>query len=287
MALGSLGRFPTSLEYKSLAKTIYRKTNTRGTKPSTSQYAYEDDPTFLEFRSAVGAVCKRNDEYIDNSKLYALWYISKTFHRHWDERPSKKASNDMVFILGHYLLTDIQSQIVMMAWLKSHFPQLSQTAFEHWKADLFWPTWERIQPSIQQARDRKNARRRQKRKERRMKTERTNRKATLKNRILDALKQYPMTTAVLAAKLNAHPKAVDGHLSRMSKPDRAEVVRVGRGLYALPGTVDSAPAQPAKPVPVRPVVNPTALAEIREGVAEWKEPPVLEWSQLVHGEGLG
>jgi|ERR1035437_6234484 hypothetical protein len=66
---------------------------------------------------------------------------------------------------------------------------------------------------------------------------------TLKNRILEALKLHPMTRSVVAAKLNAHPKAVDGHLSRMSKLDRAEVVKLGRGLYALPGAVYSGPIQ--------------------------------------------
>jgi len=49
---------------------------------------------------------------IANWKLYPLWYVSNTFHGHWNELPSKKTSNDMVFILGHNFLTDLQSRMV-------------------------------------------------------------------------------------------------------------------------------------------------------------------------------
>jgi hypothetical protein len=99
---------------------------------------------------------------------------------------------------------------------------------------------------------------------------------TLKNRILEALKLHPMTTSVVAAKLNAHPKAVDGHLSRMSKLDRAEVVKLGRGLYALPGAVYSGPIQTVQPVLQESCVEPIHSADLTEGVDEWREPPVLE-----------
>ena len=37
--------------------TIYRGTKTPSTKPWVTRYAYEDDPTFLKFRSAVWANC--------------------------------------------------------------------------------------------------------------------------------------------------------------------------------------------------------------------------------------
>jgi len=261
-----------------LTNTIYRHdTKTASTKRQpTTRYAYEDDPTFLQFRSAVWAACKTQDQpYIDNSKLYALWYVSATFHRHWDEQPSKKTSNDMVYILGHNFLTDVQSRIVMLAWLKCHFPNLSAAKFEEWEERMFWPTWERIQASILAARDRKNARRRQKRRMKKMKN--TKQTYALKNRILDALKLHPMTTAVLAAKLNAHPKALDGHLSRMSKADRAEVVKLGRGLYALAGADYGVRTQPTMPVSQEPRVEPVFSTDITEGVDEWKEPSVPEY----------
>ncbi|MEI9976997.1 MAG: type IV toxin-antitoxin system AbiEi family antitoxin domain-containing protein [Ignavibacteriota bacterium] len=81
-----------------------------------------------------------------------------------------------------------------------------------------------------------------------MKTQQAKQRASLKSQVLHVLKQHPMTTAVLAAKLSAHPKAVDGHLYRMTKT--GEVVKVGRGLYALPGTVEAAAAEmPSDPFP--------------------------------------
>ena len=259
--------------------TIYRNTKTPSAKrQATTRYAYEDDPTFLKFRSAVWANCKRNDEpNIDNSKLYALWYVSATFHRHWDEPPSKKTSNDMVFILGHNFLSDVQSRMVMLAWLKRQFPNLSAAKFGEWEERMFWPTWARIQASVQEARDRKNARRREKRRKKKMKnTQNAKRTFTLKNRILEALKLHPMTTALLAKKLNAHPKAVDGHLSRMSKADRAKVVKLGRGLYALPGAVYSGPVQTVQSGPQEPRPESIFSTDLTEGVGEW-ESPVLEY----------
>jgi hypothetical protein len=182
----------------------------------------------------------------------------------------------MIFIVGHNFLTDIQSQIVLVAWLKHHLPYFSDSAYERWLEDIFWPTWERIQPSIQKVRDRKNARRRERRREKKMKTQNARRKSTLKWRILDALKQHPMTTVLLAARLSAHPKAVDGHLSRMTK--RGELVKLGRGLYALPGTVQNIPPEPVQAVSSNKTSEPITLEDIADGVAEWKEPPVLEFS---------
>jgi hypothetical protein len=184
----------------------------------------------------------------------------------------------MVFILGHNFLTDVQSRIVMLAYLKSHYPNLSAAKFGEWEERMFWPTWERIQASVQEARDRKNARRREKRRMKKMKnTQDAKRTFTLKSRILEALKLHPMTTSVLAAKLNAHPKAVDGHLSRMSKADRAEVVKLGRGLYALRSADYSVPAQTAMSIPQEPRVEPVISTDITEGVDEWNESPVREY----------
>ena len=267
-----------------MSTTIYRITKTPSVKQRTT-YAYEDDPTFLAFRSAVwGAFDRNNYPRITNSKLYALWYCSNTFHRHWDERPTKKTSEAMIFILGHNYLTDDQGVLVMLAWMKTHFPNLNVTAYQDWLEKTYWPTLERIQPSIQKARDRKNARRREKRRLKNMKTQNAKRKSSLKGRILEALKQHPMTTAVLAAKLTAHPKAVDGHLSRMTKT--GQLVKLGRGLYALPGAVQNAPVQqaaqsiphqPVKPIPPRPRAEPIMLEKgITDGIAEWDGPSMLE-----------
>lgn len=240
-------------EYQNVMNSnIYLHRKAQGSKPFG--YAYEEDPTFQAFRAAVWGVCERNEQpQITNSKLYSLWYVSKTFAEHWAERPTKKLANDVVFILGHNVFTELQCQIVFLAWMKHHFPNLTTEAFEDIEARFFWPTWERIEPSVQAARDRKNARRREKRKTKKMKTQNTTQNVTLKGRILETLTQHPMTTPVLAKKLDAHPKAVDGHLSRMSK--RGQLVKIGRGLYALPGVQYSAPVQVAPPVNPKPVVT--------------------------------
>jgi len=267
-----------------LSTNIYHITKTPSVKQRTT-YAYEDDPTFLAFRSAVWGAFDRNDfPRLNNSKLYALWYCSNTFHRHWDEHPTKKTSEAMIFILGHNFLTADQGVLVMLAWMKTHFPNLNVETYYEWLEKTYWPTWERIQPSVQKARDRKNARRREKRTLKNMKTQNAKRKSSLKGRILEALTQHPMTTAVLATKLAAHPKAVDGHLSRMTKA--GELVKLGRGLYALPGAVQSAPAQqPAQPIRHQPVnpIAPRSPAEpiilekgCTDGIAEWNEPSMLE-----------
>ena len=261
------------------SSSMYHNTKAQAVKRPAARYAYEDDPTFQAFRSAVSVVCDRmKQRRIANWKLYPLWYVSNTFHGHWNELPSKKTSNDMVFILGHNFLTDLQSRMVMQAWLRVHFPKFSDANSADWEQRFFWPTWKRIQLSIQAARNRKNAGRREKRRTKSMKTRDGKKKSTLKYRILEALKQHPMTTALLAEKLDAHPKAVDGHLNRMSKAERPEVVELGRGLYALPGVIGTTPAptpQPVRPEPLR--VEPISLAGITDGVVdEWKSPPVLE-----------
>lgn len=270
-ASGVLGRFQTP-GVKLMTGNIYRTVSTQN-KGKRIAYAYEDDPTYIAFRAAVWNVCDRNGQpRLNNSKLYALWYCSKTFHCYWKGRPSKNAANNMVYILGHNFLTDSQSQLVIMAWLKQHLPNLSQSAYEKYEDDLFWPTWERIQPSVQKARDRKNARRREKRREKNMKTQQAKQRASLKSQVLHILKQHPMTTAVLAAKLSAHPKAVDGHLYRMTKT--GEVVKVGRGLYALPGTVEAVPAEipsdsrPSQSVNADPPRQPVEPANLKKVTTE-------------------
>jgi hypothetical protein len=58
----------------------------------------------------------------------------------------------------------------------------------------------------------------------------------------------------------------------MSKPDRAEVVKLGRGLYALPDADYSVPAQKAMSIPQKTRVESILSAAITEGVDEWKSP---------------
>ena len=57
-------------------------------------------------------------------------------------------------------------------------------------------------------------------------------KTTLKYRIVEALQQHPMTTAVLA---------------RMSKEEKRKIVKVGRGLYGLAGMNYRRPVGPVLP----------------------------------------
>lgn len=89
-----------------------------------------------------------------------------------------------------------------------------------------------------------------------------------------------MTTSILAEKLDAHPKAVDGHLSRMTKADSAEVVKLGRGLYALPSKQYTVAAQTPKVASQNPRAESFSMTDITDGVADWKQPPVLEARRL-------
>ena len=269
-----------------MTTTNYHAAAGASRKPSTTTCAYDDDPTFLSFRAEVWKMSDlKQVGRLSNSKLYALWYVSKTFARHWRTRPSNQTANDMIFILGHNFLTVDETQLMMLAWLKMHFPKISQRLYEQWLDEHFFPTWDRIQPSVEKARERKNALRRKKRQRNNMRQQDTARQATLKDRIAKSLEEHPMTTALLASKLNVHPKAVDGQLSRMKKT--GVVVKLGRGLYALPGAVprestNEGPVKPIQPQPVPSIPSKTGALPIRvqkeveEGVAEWNEPQALE-----------
>jgi hypothetical protein len=62
----------------------------------------------------------------------------------------------------------------------------------------------------------------------------------------------------------------------MSKADRAKVVKLGRGLYALPGAVYSGPVQTVQSGPQEPRPESIFSTDLTEGVGEW-ESPVLEY----------
>jgi hypothetical protein len=196
------------------------------TKPANVQrvrFAYEDDPTFQAFKNELKELFGRNPKcpMIKDYKLYGLWYVAKTFSKRWKTPPIGKNAEAIIFILGHFV-SNFQSQIVMLAYFRHHDKD-DLAWFDKWQDDVFVPTWARIQPNIQAAKDKKNARRRGKRVM----------KPKLKDRVLKTLQEHPMTTAILADLLEVSPKAIDGSLSRMIKTK--EVSKLGRGLYSLPG----------------------------------------------------
>ena len=202
------------------------------------KYAYEDDPTFIEFRETVNHICAENAEpVVPNRLLYSFWYESKNFRDHWMKQYNNETARKLIYILGMNLLTDIRSRLIMFAWMRRTFPRVSKVSFGDWVTKVFDKEWCRISIDVKQKRRQVNKRRREKRKMKQSRGRPTQTNSTsLRVRILYALRAGQTTTAILAKQLGAHRKAVGGHLERMLKKTK-EVVKVCHGFYALASQV--------------------------------------------------
>jgi hypothetical protein len=198
--------------------------------------AYEDDPTFVEFRRVVSEMTARNDvKPISNSTFYTLWYESANFRNHWQ---ASKYTNDiakkLIFICGLNMINYERSLMILVTWAKKFF---SGEVVNDWCGKVFDKEWERITPSIELKRIERNKKRKEKRMSKNMNnTKKRGRPAEtdgLKAKILKLLeREGRMTINLLAKELEgvATSSAIEAQLHRMKGK---EVVTPVRGLYEL------------------------------------------------------
>ena len=119
--------------------------------------------------------------------------------------------------------------MILIAWIKISYPNVSSKFLNRWDDDIFGPEWERIASDVELTRKAHNHRRKEKRMSKKM--GRPVEVDGLRTKILDALKvsDMPMTPGMLAEALTAHPKAIQGQLHRMEAS--TEIKKVFRGLY--------------------------------------------------------
>jgi len=190
----------------------------------TPEFTYRDDPDFIDFCTAIRKEVERQEiqregkngpepDSVRMNKLYGVWYTSATFRMHW-KKPTKRSENDMLWILYNRGWSFLQGGCVVIAWWRFHRRKITDDMFAGLEA-LAERVWNEVQ-------------------NKKMKKKMEAQQDSLRNRIIWFLRQGPSTTAHLAKKLKATPKAVDSHLYRLRKEGR--VVRPSWGLYAIATT---------------------------------------------------
>jgi DNA-binding CsgD family transcriptional regulator len=204
-----------------------------------AEFTYRDDPAYQAFCTAImdevinqqiirNGISGQELDTVRHNKLYAAWYVASTFRKHW-QHPSARAENDMLWILYHREWTKAQGYIAVIAWWRVHRRKITESMLLDLKK-MTEKVWSEVQ-------------------KKKIATKREKQQSSLQDRIIAMLQQHPATTAFLAAKLNATPKAVDSHLYRLKK--KGKVDRLSWGLYGLsdPQAAKTAPTT-AKPAPL-------------------------------------
>ena len=197
-----------------------------------SEFTYKDDPDYNAFCSAISNEVEREGiqrfvkyglelDSVRKNKLYGVWYTSATFRAHWKE-PMKQSQNAMLWILYNRGWSEAQGYVSVLAWWRTHHRKVTPEMLEELET-LAEQVWNEVQ-------------------EKKMKEKLETQQNSLRNRIIWVLQQQPATTAFLAEKLDATPKAVDSQLYRLRKEKIVD--RLSWGLYAL--AADAPPAAKLK-----------------------------------------
>jgi hypothetical protein len=231
-----------------------------------------DDPHFLEFRNAVWTVCDKNpdEQRIKIGHLYVMWFRSKVIHgrsfsQHWrNPKPWKESNYALTRIAGFATADALQTSMVMMAWLKTHFPELTAEAWTKYESTQFGPVWFEIMPHIKKVCDQRKKRRARERRKVRAYANYVDIRSLIANAIQVT---GPLTIAKLSDLLKIPKDRVRTACKRMVQASR--LVRSGRGVYSI--------GEMAKPVVqkinVRPVAKPnpvTAYDQAKMTDAQWR-----------------
>lgn len=209
----------------------------------TPEYVEADDPDYMEFRRLVNEAAARNNmDSVRKNKFHGLWFVNSTFRDHW-HKPQKNSTNAMLWSAYHHDWDFEEGIVLILAWWQHHHRKGTPDQLQEVINKVATPAWDQTQPYLIDKRNKRY----QKKKVKRHEKQAMKNKAKLHYRIIEAIrKQGKATIASLAAELNESPKAIEGQLYRLSRPNlakgtAAEVVKVMvndtvvRGLYALPG----------------------------------------------------
>jgi hypothetical protein len=213
---------------------IYATKSEPITRRQRFRYAYEDDPTFTEFRGQVEHIFNRNSSEIPLSLLYTLWYETKSVQQLWSVTYSLKDARTLTFI---FLMANARTpnlaydrtMYLMVAWYRRCFPFSDTENVENWLTKVFDPAMESVMPQFTK---RVNERNKARRGETAMKKGRPVQTDGLRTRITNELKVNGRSSVALLAKtLGVLPRTIEGALSRM-KTD-GQVCTPVRGIYDL------------------------------------------------------
>jgi len=212
------------------ATTIYSTVERPNVKRRHFYHAYEDDPTFIQFKADVMAMCEKTGNAADpaHSLLYKLWYESANFRTHWESKYTNETAKKMVFIFSERLVGAGVAMVVMGAWINRTYAGVGLDWLDKWATDIFQVEWDRLEPDREKKRRKKNKDRREKR---HMRTGRPKQTAdtALGIRIFKELQQRPATAPILAVILKANVKAIASQLLRMQ--EKGEIAKLCRGQY--------------------------------------------------------
>jgi hypothetical protein len=195
-------------------------------------YAYDDDPTFQQFRGSINAVCEEVGAKPPGlSFCYKLWYESKMFRTHWESNVTTKAAKQITFILSERLSSLVNAHSVMFAWARRNHPNVTLGWFQQFLGDVFEPEWERLAQWREKKLDERNAKRRKMYQERKGGVKKP-RHPNLGERIYLELNREPSTAKVLAITLQVSRKTIESQLLRMCVKEF--ISKMGKGLYVVP-----------------------------------------------------
>src|ERR1041384_6870293 len=79
------------------------------------------DPAFVTFCAFLKDAFDDNGvPEISQSTLNGLWFLRPTFCQYWSQRPTRKASDGIIWILAHHGVDEMQAQLVMWVWASKH-----------------------------------------------------------------------------------------------------------------------------------------------------------------------
>lgn len=215
---------------------IYSTPKRPSVKRTHFYYASDDDPTFKDFKAVVEYIFTRNATEVPGQRfLYKLWYESN-FRSHWHEKITKKTANLITFILSERLVSDERAMMMMVAWVKKHYPTVTPEVAQQFLDDLFYPEWQRLEEVRDKKRRKTNqSRRSQYHMKKKLGRPKQTADDSLGVRIMKELKLRPSSAPILAVVLKANKEAIASQLLRLEKS--GDIVKLCRGLYAFPATV--------------------------------------------------
>jgi hypothetical protein len=170
------------------------------------------DPDYLTFVSLVqgGPV-----ETVRPWKLYALWWISRTFRRNWHTRPTEERISQMAWGMFHYLMAESEIECVLDTYIRLHGQRPNRSQIE----TTIELVGKDAAPSLTKMKARLNAKRRKKY----QMTHETTKKGRpdtlgIRSRILELVTVQPATPAFLCAKIpDANANTVRYHLRKLKQ----------------------------------------------------------------------
>jgi hypothetical protein len=179
------------------------------------EFTYKADVEYQQFFGLVQTHC---EAVLSSTKLYGLWFVSKTFLTHW--KSSDGSDGSMLWSAFRLGWARDEGMALIQAWWECHGMSKNENEFDSWKEAVLNVKWKESQALLEKEKMEK-------------------RKTKLTYKIQEALKAGPSTNDLLAKALGQSAKAVESCTFRMARA--GEVKKLRRGVYADLEYVESRP----------------------------------------------